>query len=82
MAKFWPSLPRLSLICSLSLLHQNSELLTLTYGAIVTQLIKDYKEVKTVNVELEKMYVSTPDAHDASASFHGLQGVQHWRAVS
>jgi len=33
----------------------NSELLAMTYGAIVTQLIKDYKDVKTVNTELEKM---------------------------
>lgn len=33
----------------------NSEVLTLTYGAIVTQLIKDYKDVKVVNAELEKM---------------------------
>jgi len=33
----------------------NSELLAMTYGALVTQLIRDYKDVKTVNVELEKM---------------------------
>lgn len=33
----------------------NSELFTLTYGAIVTQLVTDYKDVKLVNVELEKM---------------------------
>jgi hypothetical protein len=33
----------------------NSELLSMTYGAMVTQLIKDYKDVKVVNVELEKM---------------------------
>jgi len=33
----------------------NAELLTLTYGAMVTQLLKDYKEVKAVNTELEKM---------------------------
>lgn len=33
----------------------NSELLAMTYGAMVTQLIKDYKDVKVVNVELEKM---------------------------
>eukprot|EP00823_Brevimastigomonas_motovehiculus_P009237 TRINITY_DN8900_c0_g1_i1.p1 TRINITY_DN8900_c0_g1~~TRINITY_DN8900_c0_g1_i1.p1 ORF type:complete len:193 (-),score=28.54 TRINITY_DN8900_c0_g1_i1:68-646(-) len=33
----------------------NSELLTLTYGAMVSQLIKDYKEVKSVNQELESM---------------------------
>lgn len=33
----------------------NSELLTMTYGAIVAQLIKDYKDVEVVNDELEKM---------------------------
>lgn len=33
----------------------NSELLTLTYGAIVVQLLKDYKDVETVNTELEKI---------------------------
>jgi len=33
----------------------NAELLTMTYGAVVTQLIKDFREVKVVNTELEKM---------------------------
>jgi len=33
----------------------NAELLTMTYGAMVTQLLKDYKDVKVVNTELEKM---------------------------
>merc|ERR1712228_620969 len=33
----------------------NSELLTMTYGAIVAQMIKDYKDVEVVNDELEKM---------------------------
>lgn len=33
----------------------NSELLAMTYGALVTQLIKDYKDVNTVNAELDKM---------------------------
>ena len=33
----------------------NSELFSMTYGAIVMQLIKDYKDVAVVNVELEKM---------------------------
>jgi len=33
----------------------NSELLTLTYGAMVTTLLKDYKDVKVVNAELEKI---------------------------
>ena len=29
------------------------------YGAFVLQLIKDYRDVQTVNVELYKVYVST-----------------------
>ena len=33
----------------------NSELFSLTYGAIVTQLLKDYEEVDATNVQLEKM---------------------------
>ena len=33
----------------------NSELFTLTYGAIVTQLLKDYEEVDATNAQLEKM---------------------------
>ena len=33
----------------------NSEVFTMTYGAMVTQLIKDYKDVQVVNAELEKM---------------------------
>eukprot|EP00472_Partenskyella_glossopodia_P010293 CAMPEP_0197515812 /NCGR_PEP_ID=MMETSP1318-20131121/818_1 /TAXON_ID=552666 /ORGANISM="Partenskyella glossopodia, Strain RCC365" /LENGTH=185 /DNA_ID=CAMNT_0043064275 /DNA_START=82 /DNA_END=639 /DNA_ORIENTATION=+ len=33
----------------------NSELLAMTYGALVTTLIKDFQDVKTVNQELEKM---------------------------
>eukprot|EP00808_Paulinella_micropora_P025739 g49542.t1 len=33
----------------------NAELLAMTYGAMVTQLLKDHKDVKTVNAELEKM---------------------------
>ena len=35
----------------------NSELFSLTYGAIVTQLIKDYEEVDATNAQLEKMCV-------------------------
>ena len=34
---------------------KNSELLTLTYGSLVTQLLKDFEDVKRVNTELEKM---------------------------
>jgi len=33
----------------------NAELFAMTYGAMVVQLVKDYKDVKTVNVELERM---------------------------
>jgi len=33
----------------------NSELFTLTYGAIVAQLIKDYEDIEAVNTQLEKM---------------------------
>ena len=33
----------------------NSELFTLTYGAIVMQLLKDYEEVDATNEQLEKM---------------------------
>ena len=35
----------------------NSELFSLTYGAIVTQLLKDYEEVDATNSQLEKMCV-------------------------
>lgn len=34
---------------------QNSELLTLTYGAIVGQIIRDYEDPKEVNAQLEQM---------------------------
>jgi len=33
----------------------SSELFALTYGALVTQLLKDYEEVEAANVQLEKM---------------------------
>lgn len=36
---------------------QNAEILTLTYGSIVRQLISDYEDVDEVNKQLEKMYV-------------------------
>jgi hypothetical protein len=40
---------------------QNSELLTLTYGAVVAQLIKDAAgDYAEVNRQLEKMYVCAP----------------------
>jgi hypothetical protein len=36
---------------------QNSEIFTLTYGALVVQLIKDYEDYSAVNVQLDKMYI-------------------------
>jgi hypothetical protein len=33
----------------------SSELLTMTYGAMVTQLLADYKDIHLVNAELERM---------------------------
>lgn len=33
----------------------NSELFALTYGAIVTQVIKDYEQIDSTNEQLEKM---------------------------
>lgn len=34
---------------------QNGELFTLTYGALVAQLLKDYEDDDEVNRQLEKM---------------------------
>ena len=34
---------------------QNAELFTLTYGALVTQVVRDYEDPKEVNNQLEKM---------------------------
>jgi len=39
------------------ILSKNAELLTMTYGAIVVQLLKDYKDPKVVNRELDNMCV-------------------------
>ena len=33
----------------------SSELFSLTYGAMVTQLLRDYEEVDATNAQLEKM---------------------------
>ena len=33
----------------------NAELLTLTYGALVAQLVKDYEDIEEVNAQLDKM---------------------------
>lgn len=38
----------------------NPELAALMYGSFVMQLIKDYKDVNTVNIELYKVYVFSP----------------------
>lgn len=40
--------------CFISL--QNGELFTLTYGALVAQLLRDYEDDEEVNKQLEKMY--------------------------
>jgi hypothetical protein len=34
---------------------QNAELFSLTYGALVVQLIKDYEDYEEVNKQLDKM---------------------------
>lgn len=39
----------------LSYASQNAELFTLTYGALVIQLIQDYEDYSEVNKQLEKM---------------------------
>jgi len=39
---------------------QSAELFTLTYGAIVMQLIKDFDSVDEVNTQLEKMHDPSP----------------------
>ena len=36
-------------------LFQSSELFTLTYGALVTQLCKDYENDEDVNKQLDRM---------------------------
>ena len=36
---------------------QSAELFAMTYGAIVTQMLKDYEDVEAVNTELDKMYI-------------------------
>lgn len=35
----------------------NAELFTLTYGALVVQLVKDYEDYEEVNKQLDKMCV-------------------------
>jgi hypothetical protein len=41
---------------------QNAELFTLTYGAIVRQLLTDLEEVEEVNKQLDQMYVGSPSS--------------------
>lgn len=36
-------------------IFQSTELFTLTYGALVQQLIKDYEDDNEVNTQLERM---------------------------
>ena len=50
----------------------NSELFSLTYGAIVTQLLKDYEEVDATNAQLEKMCAQVPAAHSFTPFLCGL----------
>lgn len=38
-----------------TIFFQNSELFTLTYGALVSQLIKDSDNIEEVNKQLERM---------------------------
>lgn len=39
----------------LSVFFQNTEVFTMTYGALVVQLIKDYEDYAEVNKQLDKM---------------------------
>ena len=50
----------------------NSELFSLTYGAIVTQLLKDYEEVDATNTQL---------ADTLALALALGQGLQHRRAA-
>lgn len=45
------------LLLLLPLLNEskNAELLTMTYGSLVTQLLRDYEDPEEVNIQLEKM---------------------------
>jgi hypothetical protein len=39
---------------------QNAELFTLTYGAMVRQLLTDLEEIEEVNKQLDQMYMLFP----------------------
>ena len=60
----------------------NSELFSLTYGAVVMQVLQDYEDVDATNAQLEKMSAPSPcraQSHRA-APVLAAQGIQHWRA--
>lgn len=50
--KFFKSL---ILVGFIPFLLQNSELLTLTYGAMVSQMLRDFENVEDVNKQLERV---------------------------
>lgn len=54
----FPSFGNLDLILEcFGNVFQNAELFTLTYGAIVRQLLTDYEEIEEVNKQLDTMCV-------------------------
>lgn len=55
--------------------HVNAELFTLTYGAIVRQLLTDLEEVDEVNKQLDQMYIYELCSTDTSDQ--GMVGVWH-----
>ncbi len=42
-------------LCCSHVVSQNAELFTMTYGALVAQLIQDYEDYSEVNKQLDKM---------------------------
>lgn len=52
----------------------NAELFSLTYGALVVQLIKDYEDYGEVNTQLEKMYEGLERGGEDTAD-HVAQGI-------
>jgi len=49
---------------------QSSELLALTYGALVAQLVEDYEDPEAINVQLEKMCAARPSARPPARPLH------------
>lgn len=49
------SSPFLQIKYNISLFVQSGELFTLTYGALVAQLVKDYETDEEINKQLDKM---------------------------